>query len=107
MELSMTNEQFRQEFEAFMDALCEPLGDYAPKKHTIYVDYQEDGVDMHTILQMWFAPGGTEQKLVTKVFDLLNTPNRKVTGMTEPAPGGFYVYYLDAEAVLNDNEKGR
>jgi len=93
-------------FEKGMDLVSAALGEYAPKKHEIYVDYKENGVDKHTVLKAWIPCLFSPDTIIDTVFREL-PKSFKITGITEPVEGGALVYYLDMDEVRKDVKKHR
>ena len=53
--------------------LCEPLGDYAPRRRHLMVDYKdEEGRDYHQELMTWHSPSATDESLVQSIKEQLS-----------------------------------
>lgn len=96
------NLQNAARLEAVIDKVTEPLGDQAPKKHNLCVDYKENGADRNMTFTIWLPPAAPDAEVVKLIFELMKAPGRIIIGITEQLHGGYYVYYLNAEEIEKD-----
>ena len=63
----------------FMNALFEPLGDYAPVMHTLIIDYKdENGEDAHGEFFPMVPPGMTMEATAQMIVEDMARHGRKV-----------------------------
>lgn len=70
--------------ERVIDAVCAPLGDYAPRKRRMIVDYKNSkGEDYNEELIGWHIEGVTDEALVEQVRADLKRRGYEVTAILE------------------------
>lgn len=72
-----------------MDMLFEPLGDYAPRRRQLLVDYKDrSGMDFHQDLVTWHNRRATDEALVQSVREALAGKGHTLTALWEIIGGG-------------------
>lgn len=72
------------EVERMMAALCEPLGDYAPRRRRLIADYKDStGRDLHQDLVTWHDRRATDSALVQSIREALAGNGCKLTALAE------------------------
>lgn len=75
--------------ERVIDAVCAPLGEYAPRKRRLIVDYKDSkGEDYHEELIGWHIQGTTDESLVEQVRADLKRRGYEVTAILELCEDG-------------------
>lgn len=67
-----------------MDALCKPLGEYAPRARRLIADYKDkDGTDLHQELVAWHDQRAADETLVQSIRDALAGSGCRLTALAE------------------------
>ena len=67
-----------------MAALCEPLGNYAPRCRRLVADYKDSaGKDLHQDLVTWHDRRATDEALVQSIREALAGNGCKLTALAE------------------------
>lgn len=75
--------------ERVMAALCEPLGDCAPRCRRLVADYKDStGRDLHQELVTWHDRRATDEALVQSIRDALAGNGCKLTALAEYIENG-------------------
>ena len=87
------------DIERVTAVLCEPLGDYAPRRRHLMVDYKdEEGRDYHQELMTWHSPSATNESLVESIKEQL--PG--LTAIAELFPDGKWSALYIAPGYLEE-----
>lgn len=85
--------------ERVVDALTDPLGDYAPRLRHLTVDYKDrDGIDLHQEVLVLHPNGATDESLVQSIQE--QVPG--LTAIAELLPGDKWSALYIAPGYLEE-----
>lgn len=89
--------------ERVMAALCEPLGDCAPRRRRLVADYKgSDGKDLHQDLVTWHHKQATDAALVQSIREALTGNGCTPTALGELLEGGGTAVLYMAPGYLEE-----
>ena len=83
------------DFDKVMSCLLEPLGDYAPKRRYLLLDYNDSsGADLHHEARLYVPRGVTDRDLVRLFWEDLARQGYRLSSICEPQEdGGIAILY--------------
>ena len=83
------------DFDILMNCLLEPLGDYAPKRRYLLLDYKDSsGADIHHAALQYVPRGVTDRDLVRLFREDLARQGYRLSSICEPLEdGGIAILY--------------
>lgn len=83
------------DFDKVMSCLLEPLGDYAPKRRYLLLDYNDSsGADLHHEALQYVPRGVTDRDLVRLFWEDLARQGYRLSSICEPQEdGGIAILY--------------
>lgn len=83
------------DFDKVMSCLLEPLGDYAPKRRYLLLDYKDSsGADLHHAALQYVPRGVTDRDLVRLFREDLARQGYRLSSICEPlGDGGIAILY--------------
>lgn len=82
------------QLSAIMDMLMEPLGEYAPIKHIMLVDYSENGVDYNQDVLVMQPRTVSIDDVVRRVLSDMSKPGRVIHCIHEMDEETVTVHYI-------------
>ena len=77
------------DFDKVMSCLLEPLGDYAPKRRYLLLDYNDSsGADLHHEALQYVPRGVTDRDLVRLFWEDLARQGYRLSSICEPQEDG-------------------